>query len=76
MKRFLFHAILFFAAFSSVYLICCYAVPELRIKLAADPITYFLESLRSLVLIKSLISLTAGLFISALPFILKKIRAS
>ena len=32
-------------AFVAAYLICCY-IPGWRIKLAADPLTYFVESLR------------------------------
>ncbi len=38
-------------AFVAAYLICCY-IPAWRIKLAADPLTYFAESLRHMMTLK------------------------
>ena len=53
-------AALGFAAFIAVYLACCYRIPGWRIKLDADPLTYFWASITHMVPLKSLISLAAG----------------
>ena len=53
MKKFLIAALLFLAVFCLSYIGCCYLIPGFRIKLEADCLTYFLESLRFMVLVKS-----------------------
>lgn len=42
------------------YLASCYLIPGLRIKLAAPPLTYFLESLGSAMGFKLLVSILAA----------------
>ena len=38
--------ILFIVGFIVTYLIMCYCIPGLRIKLAAEPMEYFIESIK------------------------------
>lgn len=63
---------LFVIAFIVTYLACCYLIPGWRIKLAADPVTYFIESIRHMVFIKVLIALAAGLAVGAVSMFAKK----
>lgn len=63
---------LFAAAFAVTYLAICYA-PGWRIKLEADPATYFRESITHMVFVKSLIALAAGAIAGAVPTIIRKI---
>ena len=53
-------AVVFAATFAIVYVGLCYH-PGLMIKLEAEPIEYFLESIGHMVLFKGAISLAAGL---------------
>ena len=53
-------AILGIAAFTAAYLASCYRIPGWRIKLDADPLTYFWASITHMVPLKSLISLAVG----------------
>lgn len=67
---------LFFIAFVFTYIGLCYLVPSLRIKLAADSVTYFLESLKTLAPIKALISLVVGLIMSFIPALIQKMKSN
>ena len=49
MKRIIVSAAIFIGAFVISYIGLCYFVPGLRIKLAADAVTYFKESIRHIV---------------------------
>lgn len=55
MKRILLPAALAVAAFAVIYILLC-CLPGLRIKLAADALTYFVESVRHMFLFKTVIS--------------------
>lgn len=55
MKRILLPAALAVAAFAVIYILLCY-LPWMRIKLAADALTYFVESVRHMFLFKTVIS--------------------
>lgn len=55
---------IFLIAFAATYIILCFMVPDLRIKLAAPPLEYFIESLKSCVPLKAGISAAAGLVFS------------
>jgi len=55
------------AAFAASYLALCYLVPAWRIKLQADPATYFVESVRHMALLKGLLSLAVGLIAGVFP---------
>ena len=54
-------AIIFITAFILVYVGMCYLVPGLRIKLDAEPMVYFIESIKSMVLVKSVTSFVAAM---------------
>ncbi len=54
------------------YLACCYMVAGWRIKLDADAATYFFASIKSMVLIKGIISSAAGLLAGAVLLLFSK----
>lgn len=60
---------LFVIAFIAVYLILCFVVPGLRIKLEATPREYFFKSITHMVAFKSTISLVIALILSIIPMI-------
>lgn len=66
---------LYLIAFVLTYIGACYFVPGWRIKLEADHLTCFLESLKKLVPIKFLVSLAAGLIISFIPALIQKMKS-
>ncbi len=63
-------AAVFAAAFIAAYLFICFAVPGMRLRLAAEPSVYFLRSLIHMVPLKAAISFAAALLCGALslPF--------
>ena len=65
--------ILFIVGFILTYLITCYCIPGLRIKLAAEPMTYFIESIKYAAIFKVVISCIVGIILATLPHIIKKI---
>ena len=67
---------LFLIAFVLTYIGLCYFVPGWRIKLEADNLTYFLESLKNLAPVKFLISLVAGRIISLMPVLIQTIKSN
>ena len=56
MKRIINYSIAFIGVFIVTYLIFCY-LPSFRIKLFAPPTEYFVESIKHMVLLKTLVSL-------------------
>ena len=60
MKKSKLPLIVFALAFVAVYLVLCYH-PALMIKLAADPLIYFVESVKHAAFSKGIFSLAAGL---------------
>ena len=65
---------LFISAFAAAYLACCYLIPGWRIKLEAGTAVYFIESVRHMALVKSLISLVVGLGAGAIPILFDKMK--
>ena len=63
---------LFAIAFIAAYLACCYLIPGWRIKLEADTVTYFIESVRHMAFIKGLIALAVGSAAGAVPLLAGK----
>ena len=53
--------VVFVVVFALVYVGTCYLIPGLRIKLAAEPMVYFIESLQHGVAFKATISSAIGL---------------
>lgn len=63
--------ILFVVGFIATYLIMCYCIPGLRIKLEAEPMEYFIESIKNTAIFKSVISCIIGTILAMLPHIIK-----
>ena len=60
MRRKALLSVLFIVIFAVTYLGLCYLIPEWRIKLEAEPVVYLIESVKSMTLIKTVISLVVG----------------
>ena len=58
--------------FVVTYLFVCFCIPGMRIKLEAEPLELFIESIKNMALFKSLISLAVGAVIVVLVNIIKK----
>ena len=74
MKKKTLSAVLFVVVFIAVYLILCFGIPGLRIKLEAEPIEIFRESISHMVFFKAIVSLIAAALAAAVPFLLWKKR--
>ena len=62
----------FVIVFVATYLVICFAIPGMRIKLEAEPIEYFLKSIRHMAFVKTAAALVAALIIGTIPLLLKK----
>ena len=69
MKKQTVSVVLFLAAFIAAYLTICFAFPGMRIKLEAEPMEYFIESIKHMMFMKSLISLFPALIFGSLPLL-------
>ena len=65
-------AILFLITFVATYLFVCFGIPGMRIKLDAEPIELFIESIKHMTLFKTMISLVVASVVGAVPFLLRK----
>ncbi|MBR2223579.1 MAG: hypothetical protein IKM38_04110 [Christensenellaceae bacterium] len=74
MKKKTLSAVLFVVVFIAVYLILCFGIPGLRIKLEAEPIEIFFASISHMVFFKAIVSLIAAALAAAVPFLLWKKR--
>lgn len=70
-KKIVLSIIWFFIGFISIYLLLCY-LPQLRLKLAAEPKVFFIESIKHNALNKAILSFVAGAVLAILPHIKKK----
>lgn len=68
MKKIILSLVLFAVTFVLTYIGLCYLVPGLRIKLEAEPMVYFIESITHMVLFKSVISFIIGLVVGVISF--------
>ena len=64
--------LLFVVVFVATYLVICFAIPGMRIKLEAEPIEYFLESIRHMAFVKTAASLVAALIVGTIPLFFRK----
>ena len=64
--------ILFLISFVATYLFVCFGIPGMRIKLDAEPIELFIESIKHMMLFKTMISLVVASVVGAVPFLLRK----
>lgn len=71
MNRKVLSLVLLVVTFVATYLIVCFCIPGMRIKLEAEPLEYFLASITHMVFFKSAISLLAGLVVGAFPLFIK-----
>ena len=65
-------AILFLITFVAAYLFICFGIPGMRIKLEAESMELFIESIKHMMLFKSMISLVVASVVGAVPFLLWK----
>ena len=65
-------AILFLITFVATYLFVCFGIPGMRIKLDAEPIELLIESIKHMMLFKTMISLVVASVVGAVPFPLRK----
>lgn len=72
MKKNKFSIVLFVVTFFVAYLIICFAIPGMKIKLDAEPMEYFIESIKHTAFIKSVISFIVALIVGILPKIIVK----
>ncbi len=63
--------ILFVIGFVATYLIMCYCIPGLRIKLDAKPMEYFIESIKNTFVLKGVISCIIATILAVIPHIIK-----
>lgn len=67
MKEFKLSIPVFFITFLVTYMVLCFLVPSLRLKLHAEPIVYFVKSIHHMSLLKMGISVVAGVTVGAVP---------
>ena len=67
-------AILFLITFVATYLFVCFVIPGMRIKLDAEPIELFIESIKHMILFKTMISLVVASVVGAVPFLHRKMK--
>ena len=72
MKKVSIALLLFVIVFVATYLVICFAIPGMRIKLEAEPIEYFLESIRHMAFVKTAASLVAALIVGTIPLFFRK----
>ena len=72
MKKKILSLSLFIIAFIATYIIICFAIPGMRIKLEAAPMEYFCKSIAHMVFFKTIVSLAVALIFGAIPVIFWK----
>ena len=72
MKKKTVSIVLFLIAFIATYLIICFAIPGMRIKLEAEPIEIFFKSITHMVFFKTMISLVVAIIFGAIPLFFGK----
>lgn len=72
MKKIWLSLILSLVIFAGAYLTMCYLIPGMRIKLAAEPMEYFAESIKHMALFKSTVSLLLAVIAGSIPLLGKR----
>ena len=62
----------FLIVFIATYLIICFAIPGMRIKLEATPMEYFFKSITHMVFFKTMVSLAMALIFGAMLMVFMK----
>ena len=65
-------AILFLITFIATYLLICFGIPGMRIKLEAEPMELVIESIKHMMFFKSMISLVVASVVGAVPLLLRE----
>ena len=65
-------AVLFLITFVAAYLFICFGIPGMRIKLEAEPMELFFESIAHMALFKSVISIAVASAVAAIPCLFRK----
>ena len=72
MKKIIISIMLFLITFVAAYLIICFKIPGMRIKLDAEPMEYFIKSISHMAFFKTLVSLVAALIVGTIPLLVRK----
>lgn len=72
MKKKIVSVALFLIAFIATYLIVCFGIPGMRIKLEAAPMEYFLKSVTHMMFFKTMVSLVVALIVGLIPLLFGK----
>jgi len=72
MKKILISLAIFLITFIATYLIICFAIPGMRIKLDAAPMEYFFKSITHMAFFKTIVSFVIALILGAIPLCLRK----
>ncbi len=67
MRRIQISLALFLIVFIAVYLVICFVIPGMRIKLEAPPLEYFFKSISHMALFKAMVSLVVAGVFGAIP---------
>lgn len=63
---------LFLITFIATYLFVCFGIPGMRIKLVAEPMELIIESIKHMMLFKTMISIVVAALLGAVPFLFWK----
>ena len=74
MKNKMLSIVLFIVGFIGTYFFMCFCIPGLRIKLAAEPMEYLRESIKYLVVCKTIISCISGMILATIPYLIRKAK--
>lgn len=72
MKKILISLAIFLITFIATYLIICFVIPGMRIKLDAAPMEYFFKSITHMAFFKTIVSFVIALILGAIPLCLRK----
>lgn len=72
MKKKLISLALFLITFIVTYLIICFVIPGMRIKLDAAPMEYFFMSITHMAFFKTMVSFVVALIFGAIPLFFGK----
>lgn len=69
-------SVVFVATFMASYICLCYMVPGLRIKLDAEPMEYFIKSIKHMMLVKGAMALVVAAIPSCIITIIRRKRGN
>ena len=75
MKKNTISLVLFLITFIATYLIVCFAIPGMRIKLEAGSMEYFVKSITHMAFFKTMVSFVVALIFAAIPVLIRSITA-